>query len=238
MNAMATRPFHLLHDARALARMLAVEMPCCTHVAMSTEGAPSAFAAFVEGNPLAEGWLVDAEIPTPRIVAWSGTLAEGLFDDEPRTWMKSGHERFAAFLDGIAPSLEQHRRRLCLRPHHRHVLGDVHGCARLLRERAGGPFEVLLSPADMLAAAMLPQAEDHLVRMFAHLGPMAAAVLVADVRETPATPETGLLEMVRFGEGRLPHALVARLLADHVPAETPVILLPGSVDAQRTALGA
>lgn len=233
----ATRPVLLLHDAQALARMLAIELPCCSHVAMSTQGAASAFAAFVEGNPLSEGWVIDAELPTRRIVSWSGTVAGGLFEDDPRTWMRPGQERFAAFLDGIAPALEAHRRTLCLRPHHRHAMGDVHACARLVRERAGGPFEVLLSPADMMAPSMLAQAEDHLARMFAHLGPAAAAVLLADAVETPETGETGLLAPVRFGEGRLPHALVAQLLADHVPAETPVILLPGAVDAQRAALG-
>ncbi|MFM7051323.1 MAG: hypothetical protein ACKOYN_04210 [Planctomycetota bacterium] len=233
----ATRPVHLLHDAKALARMLAVDMPCCSHVAMSTQGPAAAFAAFVEGNPLAEGWVIDAELPTRRIVSWSGTLADGLFDDEPRTWMRAGQQRFAEFLDGIAPALEAHRRTLCLRPHHRHAMGDVHACMRVLRERAGGPFEVMLAPADMMAPSMLAQAEDHLARMFAHLGPTAAAVLLSDAAETPETAETGLFSSVRFGEGRLPHALVAQLLADHVPPETPVILLPGAIDAQRAALG-
>jgi hypothetical protein len=233
-----SRPVYLLHDAAQLARMIGVEVPCCAQVAMSTSGDATTFASFVDGNPLSGSWAVDVESPGSRIVSWSGTLAEeNLFSDEPRTWMRAGHERFAAFLDEIAPALHQHRRTLCFRPHHRHVLGDVHSSVKLLRDRAGGPFEMLLSPADMLAPSMLRDVEDHLARMFAHLGPVAAGVLLADVRETPHTPDTGLFESVPFGQGLLPAAIIARLLAEHVPPTTPVVLLPSDHSRQRTLLG-
>jgi hypothetical protein len=231
------RPIHLLHDSKTLARMIGVEAPCCAQVAMPTEGAMEAFASFVDGNPLSDGWLVDVDAPSSRIVSWSGTLAGDLFADEPRTWMRAGHARFAAFLDEVAPALRTHGRTLCFRPHHRHVLGDVHASVKLLRERAADPFEVLLSPADMLAPSMLPTVEDHLSRMFAHLGPVAAGLLVADVRPAADTLETGLLERCPLGEGVLPTALLGRLIAEHLPPETPVILLPGAHDGQRAALG-
>ncbi|MFM7260146.1 MAG: hypothetical protein ACKO3W_06030 [bacterium] len=232
-----TRTVHLLHDAQTLARLIGVEIPCCAQVAMSTTGTATTFAAFVEGNPLSGRWIVDADAPGTRLVSWSGTLADEPFADDPRTWMRAGQERFAGFLDEVAPALLHHRRTLCFRPHHRHVLSDVHSSVKMLRDRAGGPFEVLLSPADMLAPSMLRDAEDHLARMFAHLGPVAAGVLLADVAESPETAENGLFSAVPFGQGRLPAPLVARLLADCVPPETPVILLPGDLDGQRRLLG-
>jgi hypothetical protein len=231
------RPVHLLHDSKVLARMIGVEAPCCAQVAMPTEGAMEAFASFVDGNPLSEGWLVDVDAPSSRIVTWSGTLATDLFADEPRTWMRAGQDRFKCFLDEVAPALRTHNRTLCFRPHHRHVLGDVHASVRLLRERAGEPFEVLLAPADMLAPSMLGTVEDHLVRMFAHLGPVAAAVLLADVRQTPETEASGLLEACPFGKGALPHDILRQLLAEYVRPETPVILLPESFHDQRQILG-
>jgi hypothetical protein len=232
------RPVHLLHDAKVLARMVGVEAPCCAQVAMSTEGEARAFAAFVDGNPLSPGgWLVDVDAPSTRLVSWSGTMADELFGDDPHTWMRAGQDRLKAFLDEVAPALRQHGRTLCFRPHHRHVVGDVHSAVKLLRERAGEPFEALLSPGDMLAPSMLGTVEDHLVRMFAHLGPVAAAVLLFDVAEAPDTGETGLLAARPLGQGRLPMDLVARLLADHVPPEVPVILLPGALAEQRQALG-
>lgn len=231
------RPVHLLHDATALARMLAIESPCCAHIAMSTSGAPTAWGAFVDGNPLAGNWIADAELPARRIVSYSGTLAETPFGDDPRTWMRSGHERFAAFCAEIEPALRHHGRTLCLRPHHRHVLGDVHAAVKFMREHAGGPFEVLLSPAELIAPSMLGQIDDHLVRMFAHLGPIASAVLLTDAASAANPADDGLLQQRRFGEGALPAGLVARLLAEHVPPETPLVLLPGEVDSQRRLLG-
>ena len=116
-------------------------------------------------------------------------------------------------------------------------LEALDGELALLRDRAGGPFEVLLSPADMIAPSMTGQIEDHLARMFAHLGPVAAAVLLADIAPDAQTAERGLFSACRLGAGILPLALVSGLLAEHVPAETPVILLPGAVDEQRAALG-
>ncbi len=232
------RPVHLLHDSRTLARMIGTETPCCEQVAMSTEGPMRIFASFVDGNPLSGAWLVDLDAPSSRIVSWSGTLADEPFGDDPRTWMRAGHERFAGFLGEVAPALRTHGRTLCFRPHHRHVLGDVHASVKLLRERAGEPFEVLLSPADLLAPSMLDTVDDHLARMFAHLGPVAAAVLLRDVRPGAGSAESGLLEPCAAGEGALPLALVGRLLAEHVPPETPVIILPEDQVRLREPLGA
>ena len=231
------RAIHLLHDAAALARMLALESPCCAQIAMSTAGAPSAWGAFLDANPLGGAWIADTELPARRIVSHSGTLADTPFGDDPRTWMKPGHERLKAFCDDVEPALRAHGRTLCFRPHHRHVLGDVHASVKLLRDRAGGPFEILLSPGDLLAPSMIGQAEDHLARMFAHLGPIAAGVLLFDVANTAESAETGLLQHRRLGDGLLPMPLVASLLAEHVPAETPLILLPGALDEQRALLG-
>ena len=232
------RSVHLLHDAAALARMLSLEAPCCAHIAMPTNlaagTAPAAWGAFVDGNPLAGNWVADTEAPSRRIVSYSGTLADEPFGDDPRTWMRAGHERFKAFCDEVGPALQAHGRTLCFRPHHRHVLGDVHASVKFLRDRAGGPFEILLSPAELLAPSMLPQAEDHLTRAFAHLGPVAAGVLLTDA--APGADD-GLLSPTPLGGGVLPKPLLARLLAEFVPPETPVILLPGAVDAQRALVG-
>ena len=238
---MSTREIHLLHDAAMLAQMIGLDAPCCSHVAMPSSGPAHAFAAFVESNPLSDGWLIDLEAPSSRLVTYSGTLGDELFGDEPRTWMRTGQERFIAFLDEVEPALHHHRRTLCFRPHHRHVVGDVHAAVKLLRDRAGGPFEILLSPADMLAPSMLETALDHATRMFAHLGSVVAAVLLTDIEVSENTGETGLFRTCRLGEGLLTRTLgdgvLARLLAEHVPPTTPVILLPGSVESQRALIG-
>lgn len=231
------RPVHVLHDAAVLARLLGVETPCCAQLAMSTAGQPVAWGAFVEGNPLSGGWIVDVESPSRRTVSWSGTLAAELFGDEPRTWMRSGQDCFRDFLDEVSPALHRHQRTVCFRPHHRHVLGDVHSAVKLLRDRAGEPFEVLLSPSDLLAPSMLPRLEEHLARMFTHLGPVAAAIMISDVAlPDDSAEETGLLAPCPLGQGVLGTPLLARLLHECVPVTTPVILLPQGLDAQRAVL--
>lgn len=217
--------------------MIGVEVPCCSHVAMPTRGEAQALAAFVEGNPLSGDWMVDIDAPSKRLVSWSGTMASELFGDDPRTWMRAGQERFAAFLDEITPALRHHQRTLCFRPHHRHVLGDVHASVKLLRERADRPFEVLLSPADMIAPSMMSCLDDHLERMFTHLGEAACAVLLCDIVATAETAENGLFSPCPLGEGLLPAPLLARLLRDHVPATTPIIFFPGNIEAQRVSVG-
>ncbi len=241
MSSRVDRDLYVLHDAPTLARLIGIETPSCSHVVMPATGPSALFAACIDGNPLGSDWLVDLEAPSNRLVSYSGTLASGLFDDEPHTWMRAGHDRFNAFLDEVEPALRHHRRSLCFRPHHRHVVGDVHAAVTLLRERAGGPFEVLLSPADLLAPSMLPCAAEHVERMFAHLGSVAAAVLLTDVAHAENTAETGLFASCRLGEGMLNDALgagtLARLLDAYVPRATPIILCAGSLENQRVLAG-
>jgi hypothetical protein len=43
---------------------------------------------------------------------------------------------------------------------------------------------------------------------------------------------------VPLGQGVLPRAVVRDLLERHVPAETPIVLMPEAIDAQRAWLGA
>ena len=61
--------------------------------------------------------------------------------------------------------------------------------------------------------------------------------LLADVRDGANTAESGLFDVVPFGQGRLPAPLMARLIAEYVPPTTPLVLLPGELDAQRALLG-
>jgi len=228
------------HDATALARLVGASHPGCTGVILAHPPVGDALASFVDGNPLASDFLLDVELPGRTIVLWSGTLAETLFGDEPRTWMRPGHDALRRFCDAAAPTLLLRGRTLCFRPHVRHVLSDVQGCLNFLRDRAGQPFTIALAPADLLTPDMLANAEEHLTRAFEALGPRAAMVLLHDGQVAGATTggsDSDVLLPAPFGSGRLPREIVARLLREHVPAATPVVLLPTGVEAQRTLLG-
>jgi hypothetical protein len=213
---------HVLHDARTLARLAGGTAPAC-HALACRLGAPDQVAAaWVEGNPLSPDWLALAELPAPRMLCWSGTLAPEPFGTHPANWLRPGRTALDQFVRAATPALESQGLALCLRPHARHVLSDAQGCLRFLTDHAGLPVQVALSPADMLTADMLSELPEHLSRLFGSLGTRAALLLLQDVRAS-ADPEAPL-ESVPLGQGSLPRDLVLDLLARHVPAETPVVL--------------
>jgi hypothetical protein len=225
------------HDAKTLARLVGAEQPGCDGLFVGHGAhAGTVLAAFADGNPLADDWMLDLELPGSSVVCWSGTLADTLFGDDPATWMRSGHDAFRAFCDAAAPTLVARGRRLAFRPHARHVLSDVQGCLNLVRERAGQPFGLAVGPGDLLLRSMLGDIEDHLVRSITTLAPRAAMFLLHDVR--PAEDrDDDLLVPVPLGSGVLPRDLVRSLLAEHAPPDLPVVLLPQELDRQREWLG-
>jgi hypothetical protein len=231
---------YIHHDAKALARLVGMSHPCCEGIFVghgSLAGKP--LASFADGNPLSEEWALDIELPGDHIVCWSGTLADELFGDEPRTWMREGHLAFRDFCDAAAPTLVARDRTLAFRPHARHVLSDVQGCVNLLREREGQPFALAVGITDLLTPSMLPDLEDHLRRIVPTLAPRAAMLLLHDavpdgdrLRPVPlASDEAGCLnrEPIR--------ALLRDLLGGSLPPDCPVVLLPGSTERQVDWLG-
>lgn len=234
VHRLNTMRIYLHHDAKVLARLVGATHPCCEGVFIgfgAAAGQP--LASFADGNPLAEEWMLDIELPGERIVCWSGTLADELFGDEPRTWMREGHDAFRFFCDAAAPTLVAQQRTLAFRPHVRHVLSDAQGCVNFLRERSGQPFELAVGPADLLTPDMLKDVEDHLRRIIPALAPRAAMFLMHD-----AVVDGDLLRPVPLGEGCLPRDLIRELLADHAPKDLPLVLRPGSIERQLEWLGA
>lgn len=170
-----------------------------------------------------------------RAVAWSGRVDEG---DGPgvRTWGAPGRAALMSCCDRLEPVLRAARAAVLLRPHARHVLSDVPACAGFLRERARGPFGVLVDPVSMLTAPMLARAIDHVERTVDALIPLpgVAGVVISnadrgadgDVRAVPIT--RGVLD---------PDAL-SRLIRRAVPGDLPLVLVDDDVDAQASLLGA
>ncbi len=225
---------HVLHDARALARLAGATPPPCDALACRLGAPDRVAAAWLDGNPLSPGWMAIAEVPAPRLLCWSGSLSEDPFAVHPPNWMRPGRSALDALVTAAAPALEAEGRALCLRPHARQVLSDAQGCLRFLSDHAGLPVQVALSPADMITADMRADLTDHLDRLFGALGPRAALVLLQDVGEPD--PD-GSPRAVPLGQGVLPREHLRKLLEAHVPSETPVVLCPGDLPAQLAWLG-
>ncbi len=213
------------HDAATLARLTGSPTPDFHSIIVKHGDASSVLASSHAGNPLSHDWLVDVdEAPGDRILCWSGTLADELFEGDPRTWGRPGREALSGFCDELARQLWTCDRRLCFHPHARHVLNDVPSCLKFLYSRDGQPFEIALAPASLLEPSMMDRLDEHLQRQFESLGGECAMVLMCDVRIAGDDDDGQRCEPVALGEGLMRRDLVRSLLRDHVPAEIPIVI--------------
>ena len=165
----------------------------------------------------------DAAIEPPAVASWPSsrgpvggssrtpaTLAEGLYDRDPATWLRPGHEALEAAWAALAPRVRSTGGTVCFVPHARHVLSDVQSSAHFHRERPDDPLEIALAPADLLEVDMLDDVEVHLTRMFETLGPITSSVMLEDVADE--VDGHGLPRRCPLGAGRLPRDVVLDLL--------------------------
>ncbi|MCA9291095.1 MAG: hypothetical protein KDA25_08200, partial [Phycisphaerales bacterium] len=115
--------------------------------------------------------------PLPRVLVWSGTLGADLFEPHPMTWLAPGHAALRTWCDARRPGLEAGGARVLFLPHARHVLNDAQSTLSFLLDRAGQPFDVVLSTDALLEPSMLDDVEDHVERMHAALGDRSVAIL-------------------------------------------------------------
>jgi len=140
--------------------------------AETLEGSPLPGVWAVGGNLLGEEWGVPSVVPAgAAVVAWSGTVGEGLWERHPLTWMPLGWARLEAALRRVLPGLVERGQRLVLRTHAFHVLGDLHAARRFLEvvgtlgPGAGERVGVVPDPASLFTRGMLPRAREHAERM-------------------------------------------------------------------------
>lgn len=174
-------------------------------------------------NPLAhEPRDAAATLPTEadRVVTWSGSLGDSLFDRSFATWMPAGRQALSDYLDAALDRCGG-RTTLLLRTHARHVVSDAVAARALLAERSDPSLGLAFDPAACLEPEMLADAEDHLVRLFEIAGPLAEVVILrslepsADSGEppTPVPLGAGLLEAARLGRLTREHAREDAIIA-------------------------
>lgn len=207
----------------------AVGVPDAVADVVLPHGTPGeALASIVPGNPLADDWTCPLDLPGERIIAWSGTLGDSLFADEPRTWMGEGHGRLERFCDEVRDPLRDAGRTLCFRPHARHVLSDPQGTLDFLRRREEEPFGLAISPADLLLPHMISDAEDHFTRILDFMIPRADLVLLCDAG-AEGTEED--LAPRPLGEGVLPGPMVMDAIQSHLRDDAWVVAGPADMPA-------
>lgn len=187
------------------------------------------------------------ELKTKCVVAWSGSLGDMAFARDIGTWGPAGQQAFEAMVDRLRGVLMNHGKRLLLRPHCRHVLSDAQRMMRFMleEERCAGrsPFGLALDPTSLLEPTMLGVAGDHIERAMEALGSRADLVFLtgvafaqAEASDAASTDEL-LPQATPVHDGVIDAAKLGAVVASHVPAATPVVLLDMSLDEQLEALG-
>ena len=175
-------------------------------------------------NPLAEPPAMAAQkldgLRGP-VIGWSGGLGDGLFGRSMRTWMPEGRAALGATLDAAVPVLRESGATLLLRPHARHVISDFVAAKGLLKERPDDPIGIALDPAACFEASMIPDAEDHLRRMFLGAGALASVIVLGSVTvpegglEAAEAPDAPPIPRCPLGEGLLDAALLGELVKEY-----------------------
>jgi hypothetical protein len=90
---------HVMHDAKTLARLSGATPPACDALACQLGRPDRVAAAWIEGNPLQAGWLASLDAPAPRLLCWSGSLADEPFATHPANWMRPGRAALVLLQD-------------------------------------------------------------------------------------------------------------------------------------------
>lgn len=116
----------------------------------------------------------------PRLIAWSGSLADDPSERDPRTWGPAGLASLRGALARWREPLIRANWRLLLRPHARHILCDPQRCVTMLNEweKSGEPFALALDPAAMIEESMQSNADDHARRACEALASRSAIIVV------------------------------------------------------------
>ncbi len=189
--------------------------------------------SWMGGNPQHPNWTAAADAILREsdeesiAVCWSGTLANELFAGDIRNWTKTGTLALDAWLDQTLPSLCDSARgkTLAVVPHHTHLLSDVAGQMRLWHDRSDQGLATVLYPSGLIAPSMLNDIDDHLTRSITNLAPRCCLCILEDLAPPVGAQDDGHFQRAPWGTGMLPHALIERLLNEHLPATTPLMIL-------------
>lgn len=154
----------------------------CAVIVDEHDGA-TPFAAVLRDDVLrlSPGTIAAAGAIAPRLIAWSGSLADEPGERDPRTWGPAGLAALREALARLREPLVRANARLLLRPHARHVLCDPQRCVTLLNEweKSGDPFALALDPAAMIEESMHEHAEDHARRAIEAVAGRAEIVILS-----------------------------------------------------------
>ncbi|MFA7344593.1 MAG: TIM barrel protein [Terrimicrobiaceae bacterium] len=149
------------------------------------------------------------ELGANSLIAWTGSLAEGLLDEHPQNQTEASRASLRRTLDRLRPLLKEHGVKLLFEPWHTHVLGGAEDMAA----------EILRDPAAFAAVVDLPnflrgrkefdRREEILPRLVDTLIPIADIVHLKDIAYSPE----GEMQLPGAGKGALDYPEILRMLS-------------------------
>lgn len=212
----------------------------------SAPSGANAWACCVGTNPLRPPggglrWptpIDDVNCP-PIVVAWSGTIAEGFFERDPRSWSAESRQRFETVCSRAHERLVRTGRRLLFRPCSRHVLNDAPSALAFLRAREGQPFGIVFDPAALLEPEMITRkgdrAADHVTRAFEALGGLSEAVWICGAH---VDEDDGRVAPCALRDSAVPASLFAKLIRNCCPRDAVIVLCGPTPDEDAQILRA
>jgi sugar phosphate isomerase/epimerase len=118
-----------------------------------------------------------------QFVAWSGSLAPGFGEEEPRNHTPEAVAQVQrAIREVLLPVLDPIGGRVALEPYYRHILGTVGSAEAILKPFPADRVGLLLDPPNFISPELYPKREEEMRRLVSRLGSRVQIVHFKDLK--------------------------------------------------------
>jgi len=149
------------------------------------------------------------ELGAKCLVAWTGSLAEGLLDEHPQNQAEASRASLRRTLDRLRPLLKDHGVKLLFEPWHTHVLGSAEEMAAEIHRDPEAFAAVADLPNFLRGRGEFDRREEILPRLVETLIPIAGLVHLKDIAYSPE----GEMQLPGAGKGALDYPEILRMLS-------------------------
>jgi sugar phosphate isomerase/epimerase len=158
-----------------------------------------------------------------RVVFWSGTHADTLFDDHADNRQEHSLDMLRDFLDDVVASTRARRYSLVIEPYKAHVLQTAEAVVAFhdtLAPATAERVEYVLDAPNLITEEQYPQRDDVAERICRVLGPYAGVAHLKDC----IMPPDGEEALPGPGQGRLDYARYVQAIMRNVNDDVPAIV--------------
>lgn len=158
-----------------------------------------------------------------RVVFWSGTHADTLFDDHPDNLQEHSLDMLRDFLDDVVASTRARRYELVIEPYKTHVLRTAQAAVEFhngLAPATAEKIRYVLDAPNLITADQYPHKDDLAEAICSALGPYAGVAHLKDC----IMPPDGEEALPGPGQGRLDYPRYVQAIIQNVMDDVPAIV--------------